>query len=77
MTIEELKEYYDAGGRQRLSALDEKGKRDLFKRFTVSLINQNLILTFNRYRNKKRRRERPKNAKIESKQARNCYQRHN
>ena len=43
MTIEELKEYYDAGGRQRLSALDEKGKRDLFKRFTVSLINQNLI----------------------------------
>ena len=37
MTIEELRAYYDAGGANRVAAMDSAQQQDLFKQFLVSI----------------------------------------
>jgi len=36
MTIDELRAYYDAGGKNRLRSMDSSQQEDLFKKFIVS-----------------------------------------
>ena len=36
MTIDELRAYYDAGGKNRLRSMDTSQQEDLFKKFIVS-----------------------------------------
>ena len=36
MTVDELKEYYDKGGANRLQNMDEGDQQDMFRKYTVS-----------------------------------------